>query len=822
MKNNFFVLRENDSSHCIRVFVNLLVIFLVITFITSSVSASDESDIWKTCGSKKLYKGDTYTVNDYKIEAFDFPKLKKGSIATPFIGLKVYKNNDYVKTITLGLHKSGICDEIKITAIALPSGQVIEWQDDVYRPWGKIEVAIKGKPKFNIKISTDKKEYQQNSMVKVDIIVRNEGNSDAKNVELEWDSGGLEVGSTNIDESRARFTRRDPITGKLNLKTPETIDKKERYTISVTVTGKDLEGEELLPETKSVSIDVLPDSGSIYVQSTPSGAKINIDRIYKGTAPITISDVSVGYHTIKLTKSGYKDYTAENIYVSAGETKRISASLALTPRVIPTARPTPTVPKTGYVSVSSNPINANIEIDGDYKGTTPLNVPVSVGYHTIKLTKSGYGDYIKEMYVSAGRTVQVSKKLAQKEPLSRKVARIAFLILIGVAFFKLYSRISKKRLPTPQPVRTTPTKPAQVKPKPAIFTSAKPKPINPNEYTLDNGETIYILPGKAPRSGKEAHIYKTSQHGYLAKIYKKPKGWQEKAVEEIVGEYNVVAKHPDVSDLFCWPKAVIVKPKLGVLIPEAPPNLMDVNIKFLLFSKSFKTLTSNRRGNWKMRVEIALKMARSMRSLHGSGLCHGDISFNNILVDPRTGEMRWIDLDGLVIPGDPHHRPAVGGTLQYMAPELITGNAKPSINTDIHSLAVLIYELLLMNHPLLCPGRPGRKDIPMKIHKGKDGKRLDIDVLELGKYALYVEHPTNKYNRPIGDYIGSSVLGKEIQELMRRTFVDGIQNPDKRPTANVWEGALRNLLDDIKPCKNRSCDLKYYPKTPNKKCPWCN
>ena len=409
MKNNLLVLRENDSSHCIRVFINLLMIFSILIFTASSVSASDENDIWKIYkSSQKLYKGDTYPVNDYTIEAYNFPNLDKGYITNPGIGLKIYKNDnpDPIKEMHLTLHESEICEGIKITAIDLPSGQVKEWPDDEYEHWGKIKVEIKRRPKFDIGIRTDEEEYQQNSIITVTIIVRNKGDSDAKNVELEYDTGGLEVDSTNIDKSHTRFTRRDPITGELNLKTPEDIDKKETYTISVTVTGKDLEGEELLPETKSVSIDVLPDSGSIYVYSTPSGAKINIDGTDKGTTPRTIP-VSVGYHTIKLTKSGYGDYT-EKIDVSAGEEKEISASLA--PRVVPTT--TPTVPKTGYVSIDSDPRNAIIEIDGDYRGTTPRNIPVSVGYHTIKLTKSGYKDYTAEnIYVSDGGTVQVSKKL---------------------------------------------------------------------------------------------------------------------------------------------------------------------------------------------------------------------------------------------------------------------------------------------------------------------------------------------------------------------------------------------------------------------------
>ena len=363
MKNNFFVLCKNDSSYCIGIFVNLLMVFLILIFTASLVSANDESDIWKVYrSSQKLYKGDTYPAQNYIIKACDFPTPDGGYITNPCIFLKIYKNDnpDPIKEMLLTPHESGICEGIRITAIDLPSGQVIEWQDDKYTPWGKIKVEIKRRPKFDIGIRTDEEEYQQNSIIKVDISVGNEGDGDAKNVKLEYDTGGLEVASTNIDKSRASFAMRASITGKLNLKTPETIDKKETYTISVTVTGKDLEGEELLPETKSVSIDVLPDSGSMYVYSTPSGAKINIDGADRGTAPLTISDVSVGHHTIKLTKSGYKDYT-ENVPISAGETKRISASLV--PRVVPTA--TPTVSKTGYVSVSSTPPNSKTVIESE-------------------------------------------------------------------------------------------------------------------------------------------------------------------------------------------------------------------------------------------------------------------------------------------------------------------------------------------------------------------------------------------------------------------------------------------------------------------------
>jgi WD40 repeat protein len=1157
MKNDFHILRENDLPQCIRVFVNLSIIFLVIIFIASSVSASDENNIWKKYGSKTLYKGDTYIVQNYKIEAYDFPiPDNEGYITNPSIFLKIYKDNNPnpIQEILLTPHESESCDEIKITAVDLPSGQVVELQNDEYQPWGKIEVAIKRRPKFDIDISTDKQKYQQNSRIKVNIIVRNEGNSDAKNVKLEYDTGGLEVDSTNIDKSHTRFTMGDSITGELNLKAPKAVVEKKTYTISVTVTGDDLEGDEL-SDTKSVSIDVLPDSGSIYVYSTPSGAKVSIDGADRGIAPLTIYGVSAGYHTIKLTKSGYEDYT-ENIYLSAGETKSISTSLV--PSVAPTAQTMPTNPtddfiwsyntdtivssvsisdngayvaaggydgnvylftndgkklwnystddysnsvsisadgsyiaagsangvylfnregeklwsfktgdnipikevsiaadgsyvaaggndhnvylfnrageklwsyktgdnihkvsisadgsyvaaggvdynvylfnrageklwdyntggyvnslaisgdgsylavegsyfvkvghydttfyffnrageklwsykfdvkgisisddgsyvaagdwngnvhlfnrngeelwnyntngnireislsadgsyvaaggdsiylfnhggeklwsyyigdvirsvsisadgshvaagaqdnkvyvfnsdnaptaqttkqteKIGYVSIYSNPPNANIEIDGEYVGYTPRTISVPVGYHILKLTKSGHEDHIKQIYVSDVRAVSVSEKLVEKESLLKKVTPIIFLFLIVFALFKVYSHISNQ--PVPQPVRQTPAKPAQVKPTPAkpakvrptytMPAQVKPNPINLNKFILDSGEAIY-LEKKLTDSGKMSHIYKTSRDGYLAKIYKEPEEWQRKAIEQIVGKYNIVANKPSHRNYFCWPEEIIREPKLGVLMPEAPSNL-ETMAHFTTLDYFINRIPPERQGDWKMRVKIAIDMAQSMQFMHSHGLCHADISVNNILIDPVTGEMRWIDLDGLVIQDDPYLKPAVKGTKKYMAPEIVAEKALPSINTDLHSLAVLIYELLLMNHPLW------RGWLPDDMI----GLEMEGDMQEkliYGKKACYVENPFTTKNRPNGNYIGSEIYGNEFKNKMIVAFVDGIKVPHKRVPAATWAAILQNIYNDLIQCKNQGCVLKYFSKTPNKKCPWC-
>ena len=87
--------------------------------------------------------------------------------------------------------------------------------------------------------------------------------------------------------------------------------------------------------------------GSLSISSTPSGAEIYLDGDFKGTTPMTISDVPVGSHTIELTKEGYKNYS-KDIIISAGKMTNVSVILPSlsstpTPKPTPTLSPSPTL-----------------------------------------------------------------------------------------------------------------------------------------------------------------------------------------------------------------------------------------------------------------------------------------------------------------------------------------------------------------------------------------------------------------------------------------------------------------------------------------------
>jgi hypothetical protein len=62
------------------------------------------------------------------------------------------------------------------------------------------------------------------------------------------------------------------------------------------------------------------------------------------------------------------------------------------------------------LQITSTPNNAQVQIDGEAAGSTPLNVKVTAGTHEISIKKAGYSDWSKALYVS-GSTAHIEAVL---------------------------------------------------------------------------------------------------------------------------------------------------------------------------------------------------------------------------------------------------------------------------------------------------------------------------------------------------------------------------------------------------------------------------
>ncbi|MDD1683768.1 MAG: PEGA domain-containing protein [Methanoregula sp.] len=91
----------------------------------------------------------------------------------------------------------------------------------------------------------------------------------------------------------------------------------------------------------TISVTETPTIGSVMVYSSPTGASILIDGVYRGTTPKNVDGVSAGNHILRLSLSGYYDYEG-SIYIVPGKTAQGYGTLQPL-SLVTSAVPTPTV-----------------------------------------------------------------------------------------------------------------------------------------------------------------------------------------------------------------------------------------------------------------------------------------------------------------------------------------------------------------------------------------------------------------------------------------------------------------------------------------------
>lgn len=149
-----------------------------------------------------------------------------------------------------------------------------------------------------------------------------------------------------------------------------------------------------------------PTTGSIAVQSYPSGASIFVDGDYEGITMANdyfdIIGLSPGSYTLMLRKQGYEDYRI-SVMVTGGGVKYVTATL----------NPKPEPQTTGSLNVNSVPSGAEVYVDNLFRGYAPAIVPdLSPGTHSITLKMSGYSDWISTIQVSAGEMAPVTATMS--------------------------------------------------------------------------------------------------------------------------------------------------------------------------------------------------------------------------------------------------------------------------------------------------------------------------------------------------------------------------------------------------------------------------
>ncbi len=203
----------------------------------------------------------------------------------------------------------------------------------------------------------------------------------------------------------------------------------------------------------------------IYITTSPTGAKVFIDGLDKGRAPVTITLPDNRRHILDIKMKGYENIrqTIENIsgrksldfvlkkitglaiiktvppgvnvkidnidrgttpllitdlplgtynvHLSAPGFLERNMELVLSDR-IPVELKTALTPDTAMITVKSEPAGAEVTINGAVKGTTPCDIPrVPQGMYELSVKLNGYAEYHQKLRLRAGKSENIDVNL---------------------------------------------------------------------------------------------------------------------------------------------------------------------------------------------------------------------------------------------------------------------------------------------------------------------------------------------------------------------------------------------------------------------------
>jgi len=291
-------------------------------------------------------------------------------------------------------------------------------------------------------------------------------------------------------------------------------------------------------------------------------------------------------------------------------------------------------------------------------------------------------------------------------------------------------------------------------------------------------------------AGGQGEVYSVDLNGktYALKWYF-PK-MVTKEQKEILD--NLIAKgSPDAS--FLWPQDLIFNKlgeSFGYIMPLRPSNYKS--IVDLMKRRADPTFYALSRA--------AYNLTKGYQKLHKMGFSYRDISFGNLFFDPKTGDVLICDNDNVAPNGETC---SVYGTPRFMAPEIVLGKAKPSRNTDQFSLAVLLFYMLMIGHPL-----EGKREADIKC--------MDMPAMNklYGSDPVFIFDPVNTSNRPVKGYQDNPVIYWDIypqylKDLFITSFTVGLKEPNKRITENEWLKAFANMISGIQECPSCTAEVFY-------------
>ncbi|MEC7987045.1 MAG: serine/threonine protein kinase [Myxococcota bacterium] len=308
-------------------------------------------------------------------------------------------------------------------------------------------------------------------------------------------------------------------------------------------------------------------------------------------------------------------------------------------------------------------------------------------------------------------------------------------------------------------------------------------------YILRNSEGQMVEVIHMIAAGGQGEVYKVrigSKH-YALKWYFPPTNpqQQEQAGEQLVSLREFLLQNSPPDSRFLWPLSMIMDKKknsFGYIMELLEPRFQGLE----------KLVLGRMRPIPKFNIlcKAAINLAESFRKLHNMGACYKDINLGGPFLDPNTGDIRICDTDNVRI----NKTPGNIIFIFFAAPELIRNEGICQTNTDIHSLAVLLFYMFVRHHPL-----DGKRELKINVFN-------EIAQREFyGKNPIFIYDPQNDSNRPVPGFHDAAIRNWKLypsflKRLFTRAFTDGLHEPNKRVREGEWMEAFSKLRDCLYYC----------------------
>lgn len=141
-------------------------------------------------------------------------------------------------------------------------------------------------------------------------------------------------------------------------------------------------------------------SGSIRIVTATSKALVRVDGQKVGHTPISDPvPLSAGDHVVKVTKPGHTSFL-EVIRVEKGKTRTLEIDL---------------FPIKGVLRVSSDKPASRVYVDGKFMGRAPVELELSPGSHSVRVSLLGHKDVIRHFTSKEGRVARLKAVLVPLE-----------------------------------------------------------------------------------------------------------------------------------------------------------------------------------------------------------------------------------------------------------------------------------------------------------------------------------------------------------------------------------------------------------------------